>query len=419
MLGACYYVIFLSIFYQYKGLNKSAYSLFFSRMITAMGSFVYPLFTLIMTQKMGYSATGAAYVGLVMGVATVPVLMLGGKLCDIFDKKKLIVILDILTVISYLICSQLDPTIYLIVSIFVAGLFAKMKLPVMDSLVIETVLYDDRERIFSLNYLGYNLGFILAPLVGGLLFENYLSLAFAITAVTTLSSTIVIIIFVKKINIYDITPTNEYEVSNYKSSLFHLFLERKTLFVFILLASLSGFIYQQWGFLVPIYMSDLFGENGAMYYGYAAATNGAVVIIVTPILTRTMANRYELTKKKLSYLMYTTSFTVLCFFTDLPIFFIMITLLTIGEVFELLCNLPYLSRRVPSSHRGRVTSFISISRLVGANIGNVLMGILVDNTSMTTAFILVSIISFICLIITVPLLIHDKKNFPKLYSNNL
>ena len=39
-------------------------------------------------------------------------------------------------------------------------------------------------------YLGLNLGIILSPTIGGILFENHLGLAYVIDGLTTLSSTI-------------------------------------------------------------------------------------------------------------------------------------------------------------------------------------------------------------------------------------
>ncbi len=286
----------------------------------------------------------------------------------------------------------------------------------MDSLVVECIPYEDRDRVFSLNYLGYNLGFVVGPVIGGLLFQNYLSLAFIIDGLTTFTSTILIIIFVSKIDIVEPVSKNEYEDGEDKTSIFSVFLKRKTLIVFVTLSVLSGFIYNQWGFLLPIYMSDLFLENGAKYYGYVAAANGLVVIILTPILTKVLYNKFELTKKRIAYLMYFLSFLTIAFFTKLPFFFIMVMLLTIGEILETLCNSPYLMKRVPSSHRGRIVSFVSIAYTLGASVGGVLVGILIDNTSMTFTLICVALLSLFCFLITSILFTFDKNKFPKLYN---
>ena len=40
-----------SMFFQYRGLSRAAYILFLGRMITNMGTFIWPLLTLILSPK--------------------------------------------------------------------------------------------------------------------------------------------------------------------------------------------------------------------------------------------------------------------------------------------------------------------------------------------------------------------------------
>ena len=82
-----------------------------------------------------------------------------------------------------------------------------MENPSYDALVADLSSSNDRERAYSLIYLGLNLGLILAPTIGGMLFENYLNLAFVIDGLTTLSSTILIFLFIK-----DITKSKSFRV---------------------------------------------------------------------------------------------------------------------------------------------------------------------------------------------------------------
>ena len=56
-----------------------------------------------------------------------------------------------------------------------------------------------------------NLGIVLAPSVGGMLFQHHLGLAYAIDGLTTLSSTILIFLFIK-----DITPVTEKKKNVYE-----------------------------------------------------------------------------------------------------------------------------------------------------------------------------------------------------------
>ena len=42
----------------------------------------------------------------------------------------------------------------------------------------------------------------------------------------------------------------------------------------------------------------------------------------------------------------------------MPLYFVLMVIFTVGEVFNTLGNQPYMTRRMPSTHWGRVNSFI-------------------------------------------------------------
>nr|WP_294443388.1 hypothetical protein [uncultured Blautia sp.] len=92
--------------------------------------------------------------------------------------------------------------------------------------------YRDRERAYSLNYLSMNLGLVLAPTIGGMLFNDYLSLSFFINGLADISSTLMLLIFIKNVKITDRDhkSMNEYEKGE-TGSIFKVFSERKLFFL--------------------------------------------------------------------------------------------------------------------------------------------------------------------------------------------
>ena len=72
----------------YRGLPKEIYVIFISRIINAMGCFVMPLLTLILTEKIGLSKEISGIYISVSGLIFMPAAMIGGKLTDIIRKKK-------------------------------------------------------------------------------------------------------------------------------------------------------------------------------------------------------------------------------------------------------------------------------------------------------------------------------------------
>ncbi len=407
------------IFKQYRGLSKSAYVLFFARLVTSMGAFIFPMLTLILTVKIGYTML---YAGSLMAIVSILMLfanLIGGKLADKFNQKKMIIILDIISVIFFFACAIVQPQEIMIYFLVISGFFATMEGPAFEALIAEATLPAEREKVFSLAYVGFNLGFAFGAAIAGLLFTNYLSLAFILDGVTTLSSTLLIIFFVKVYKHEDIKEEDKNEYEDHldeKKSIFTILKERKSIVYFIMITIFGAFIYQQWTFTLPAYVIHVFGEElGATYYGFIASANGIAVIVLTPMMTYLLRKKYELQKMMIGALMMGLSFLIIFRVNFLFLFFIFIFAFTLAEVINTIGSGPYMSRRVPGSHRGRLSSISYLGYFVGANISTVICGLIIDRLGYDYVLGLLALLGVIESILIFSNHKLDKKIFPKLY----
>ncbi|MEA3424092.1 MAG: MFS transporter [Bacillota bacterium] len=407
-----------NIYQQYRGLSKSAYVIFFARVVTSMGAFIWPLLTLILSRKIGYSASTIAILSVAIGILFIPANILGGKLADRYSRKMIIIIFDLISVLFFIACGFTEPGNLMIVFFVIAGLFANMEGPAFEALLADSTKPHEREKVYSLSYLGHNLGFIVGAAVGGMLFENYLNIAFIIDAATTLSSTILIVLFVKVLKKSDLKEDerNEYEDhADEDTTGIDILKTRKPIFVQLIVFMFAVMIYDQWAFLVPLYMEHIYLEKGAQYFGYLASFNGFVVIVFTPILTSVLRKIDELPKVIIGLLLFSFSYLIIRDTVFYPIFFIMMFIFTIGEIINMLGASPYISRRVPASHRGRINSYRNIVAFTGGTGGRVLMGWIIDTYSYSAAFITLACIGVTVVLIVLYNYRLDKKTFPKLY----
>ncbi|KPU26570.1 hypothetical protein TR13x_09495 [Caloranaerobacter sp. TR13] len=412
----------VSIFSQYSGLSKSAYVIFFARIITNMGAFIWPLLTLILSRKIGYSASTIAIISLSIGILYLPATVLGGKLADKYDRKKIIIIFDFLSVVFFISCAFIEPSNLMTVLFVLAGLFANMEGPAFEALIADATKPQEREKVYSLSYLGHNLGFIIGAAVGGLLFEKYLSLAFIIDGLTTLSSTILIILFVNVLKTDDLKDNEKNEYEDHAGddvSSFDILKERKSILIQLLVFMLAAFIYDQWSFTLPLYMETIFLDKGAQYFGLLASFNGLIVILFTPVMTRLLEKLNELPKIIIGLLLYSLSFLIIRNAVVYWVFFVMMFAFTIGEIINMLGSSPYISRRVPASHRGRINSYRNIGYFIGGIGGRVIMGWLIDTFSYATAFTVLGGIGVVSATIVYFNYKLDKKIFPKLYGGKI
>ena len=71
----------MNLFSQYRGLRRENYILCFGRLVTAMGSMIRPMMTMILSQKMGLGVDDIAWVMAIFGVCSLPANQIGRASC--------------------------------------------------------------------------------------------------------------------------------------------------------------------------------------------------------------------------------------------------------------------------------------------------------------------------------------------------
>ena len=403
------------LFGMYAGLRKEIYILCFGRFVTAMGSLIWPMLTLILKSKLGFDAEQVALWFLLFGVIQIPFGLASGKLTDRFNKRNIIVFFDLISVGMYVITGLLPLSTGSLVIYFVGSLFQHMEWPAYDAMIADLTTDDDRQKAYSLQYLASNLGVVFAPTLGGLLFNNYLWLSFLICAGAVFSSTILIFLFIPKEMVKE-TTTNSYE-TNEEGNLFDMLKRRKILLGFVVISCVSNMIYSQFNYLLPIQMDEVFSLDGAKFFGMMTSLNGAVVIIATLILTQMTLKWSDLKRYNAGIIIIALSISSYYFYQNkLAVYFLAMVVFTIGEILHTLGTSPYISKRIPSSHRGRFVSINSICHSVAATLGNTVVGKIVVLYTFREAWILVFGVSVVLFLGLGSFSKRDKKRFPLLYK---
>ena len=410
----------MKLFHQYKGLKKEIYILFYGRVVTSMGGLVWPLMTLILSNKMGMSASEIANLMLVMSIIQLPCTLIGGKIADRFNKKWVIVICDMVTVISYVICGFIPLSGVTIALFYIAGMFASFEYPSYDALVADLTGSDEREKAYSLNYLGMNLGLVLSPIIGGFLFANHLSLAFIITGIATFSSTALIFVFIKDIKRVENLDTgkNVYEEENDSSALRVLF-SKKSILLYTLLLGLTGLVYSQFNFLIPLNLEAAFGEGGATFFGMLTSVNAVTVIIGTPILTKILAKVKDVHKLVLGISLEVFGLAMYIFIQEmLWLSFVSMVIFTLGEISNAIGGSPYITRRIPASHRGRISAIGTVFATGFQSVSQKGVAYLVDTQTLSFVWIVITIIGIFSIMGMCILSLTDKKEYTLLYEES-
>ena len=410
---------------QYGGLKKEIYILFIGKLVTAMGSFVWPMLTFFLTTKLGLSDGTSTLIIATSSVLSFPAALLGGKLADRFSRKSIIILFDCMTVSLYLLAAILPLTIGTAVLLFLAGLFQTIESPAYDALNADYSTSAQREKAYSLSYLGFNLGFIVGASVSGILFENFLRLAFCINGIAIFISTVLIIFFVHSKNAIsedaDMLQENysEYELPvDDKIPVLKILRQRPVLIGMLLVGCIASMPSNLVGILLPLQLKDSLGEAGATLYGYLNSLNGFVVIVFTPILTVLLKKLTEIPKTIIGLLLFIAGTALFSLETATLILFVGMFVFTLGEVVTVLGSNPYNSRRIPASHRGRVGGISSVVYSVFSSVTQYLISFMLMATG--SNYRMIWMVFIVCGLVAAGLygLMYgpDKRTFPKLYE---
>ena len=413
------------LFTQYAGLKKEIYILFIGKLVTAMGSFVWPMLTFFLTTKLGMSDGTSTLLIATASVLSFPAALLGGKLADRFSRKNIIILFDFLTISFYLLAAILPLTMGTAAILFLAGLFQTVESPAYDALNSDFSTSKQREKAYSLSYLGFNLGYIVGASVAGMLFKKYLRLAFCINGLAILVSTVLIIFFVHTKNAVTQDQEalrkyySEYEQPvDEKIPVMQILRQRPVLICMLLLGCFASMPANLVGILLPLQLKEAMGETGATIYGYLNSLNGFVVIVFTPVFTVVLRKFTEIPKTVLGLLLFLAGIGFFSINTATAVLFAGMFIFTLGEVITVLGSNPYSSRRIPASHRGRVGGISTVVHSVFSSLTQYLISfmLILSGSNYRLLWVVFIICGAVCAGLYGFLYGPDKRTFPKLYQ---
>lgn len=409
----------MSLFQQYRGLRREIYILSFGRMVTNLGSMVWPVMTMILSQKLGLSASEISFYFVVSGLIMLPANLIGGRLADRFNKKWMIVICDCVSIVCYFISAAIPLGMGTIFLFVFAGIFQSVEYPSYDALFADLSTTKDRERAFSLSYLGGNLGLVLSPTIAGLLFKDYLWLSFLISGVSIALSTVLIALLVK-----DVTPVEDhseeaaYQVKQENTGVFAVFRKNPLLILYLLCGTLYSAAYGQYNFIMPLDMAAVHGDAGAVIFGTVSSLNCITVVIFTPLITKLFSGMRDtgklLTGRLLVFAGYLAFLLLLGF---IPGYYLAMLIFTWGEIFDVLSSGPYISTRIPASHRGRINGLMSVAYAAVTGSINLFIGQLYDRAGSSWTWAVILGVTLLSAGSAIALKALDRKNYPKLYQS--
>lgn len=406
------------LFDQYKGLPKGLYVICFATLINRLGDFVVPFLSLYLTQKIGMSAWASGIIVTVSSLIGIPSALIGGKISDIYGRKKLYLFAQSISALALIPCAITKNAAITIVCLLISTFFNGFVRPAFNSMVTDMLSNEQRQAGFALKYISINVGVSVGPIVAGFLFNNFLPLLFLGDALTSFLAIFLIWKYVKETHIpgHSIKVEKKAERAE-KGNIFQMFCKRPQLFLFFLLFTVYCFVYTQHKFALPITLNEQFDGQGAKIFGYLMSINAITVLILTAIISALTRKNHQLTNMILSGMFYAVGFGMIGFVHSFGLLVLSTIIWTTGEILSSISSGVYVANNSPSNYRARLNAVTAIANSVGASLSTAVSGSYIQYNGCQSIWIVTFIIALIATTIMFGLRRYANKTENREYAN--
>ena len=362
---------------QYRGLPRQVYILMTARLIIAMGTFVFPFLTMFLSSRMDMTDQEASRYLLLVALVQIPANLLGGKLADRFNRKRVYGTALLLSAgfftCSGFFCDQAFVVYLLLVGYF----FSNIGQPILSAMMMDVTNEKNRQESFSLIYLGFNIGYAVGPLVADLLFENHTPWIFWGQALLTATAVALIWTLSAKAQPQkDQLPTGASQSPAAKVSLWSLLRRDPVMLCFALFLTCYSLAYSQISYLMPLDLEQVQGISAAAKsVSLIWSFNGAVVFLGSPIVVLLTKKYPAVVNTAVGGVIYMLAFGSVAFTGGRMT--LILPLVLVWTVAEILCNTNsgvFIANHAPATHRARYQSVYDLTHNLGKALGPLVMG---------------------------------------------
>jgi MFS family permease len=341
-----------------SGLPSTFWWLWTGTLVNRAGAFVLPFLAFYLTDELDLTPS---FVGLVLasfGLGSTVAALVGGVLSDRLGRRPVLLGSQLSTAVTLVALGLTAESTSVLVLVALLGLTSNTARPAFSAMMTDIVPPADRIRAFSLNYWAINLGFAIAPLLGGLLAASgYLTL-FLVDAASTL--VFAVLVFLK-------VPESRPEVvvadGERPGSMADVLRDRVFL-SFVLLTGCFAVVFMQHLSSLPVQMDDD-GLSPAQYGG-VIALNGALIVLVTVPLSRWLQAYPRSRVLAISSVFIGLGFGATAWATSVPAYAATVVVWTVGEVIGAAVGPSVVADLAPAALRGRYQGVFGFSFAVAS-----------------------------------------------------
>src|SRR5262249_39778780 len=274
---------------NYLNLPRSVYILCLGTFINRAGAFLVTFLTLYLVDRLGFSKVAATSALGVFGLGAIVAALVGGHLADHIGRKTVMLIGLIGSAPMMLTCSSALSYPLTLAPLPGLALLADMSRPAASAMIADLVEPIRRPHAFGLMYVSINLGFAVAPVVGGMLAKYSFKLLFWLDALTSLTYAAIILLRIREtLPARGSIQQPEAGRPGFRDAA--RWIARDNVYLgFCLATLLIAMVYMQAMSTLPLYL--LSRGIDLVYYGRIISLNGLLIVCLQLPLTALVHGR--------------------------------------------------------------------------------------------------------------------------------
>ncbi len=315
----------------YKGIPATIWFLSLVSLINRCGAMVVAFITVYLTQHLGFGIREAGYVMGFFGFGALAGAFIGGRLTDRLGYYNVQLASLVLNGLMLLVVMSLRDFWWMCGAVFFLSLVSEVFRPANSVAIARHSTPETRTRSISLYRMAVNLGWTVAPALGGLLAAIGWHWLFWVDGLTCLFAAVLLWFFAPPAPAEAATESEAAAAPAPQSS---PYLDRFFL-IFCALTVLNAIVFMQLIWTVPVFFKEIFHWNEARI-GLVAAINGLIVFMLEmPLIYRMEGRRAPMAYIRAGLLLYGLAYFVLCvhYGSGIVPALVYMVIMSFGEIF--------------------------------------------------------------------------------------
>ena len=360
---------------EYVRLPRAVHVLCVGMLINRAGAFFTIFLTIYLSEELGFGVPFATFAMGVAGLGAMLGAICGGQLADQIGRRPVMLAAVFGSAVMLLVLSVISQRLPFLFAIFAFSFINDMYRPAGSAMIGDLVPADRSQHAFGLMFISINLGFAIAPTLGGMLADYSFRWLFWGDAITTASFGLMIVAFIRETK-PQIEANQERKPSVHQDTATVVqaikYIASDTTFLLFCLATLLNALLMTQGFsTLPIAML----ENGytKAEFGRIIAINGVLIVCAQLPLTSLLSRFDRLTVIASGALLIAIGFGSNAFGSSLPFVVMAIIIWTAGEMFKApfmqAVVLDLAPKQLRARYQGVFSMCFALSVVLGAPLG--------------------------------------------------